>query len=289
MIGNTVQQAPEAETIVVPGQVVSSTDDPATLREEPFGLENGVASFIIPNLTIPVAFFPVREVIPEFETPEFVVRSESIVALTQSTFETTETTTSSIVSRVESFRIRVLSPDPDGEDLAPPQDLPEDILSGDTIKKLFEEVPDGRYEIEYLLGDGNARSILRVDVRGGEATIPGDELDEGILKLKRIDPESDDEEQLDGETETDGAPGTDGRKIDQSIEELPLPDEAVPTLLEGEQDTRASSLPPVAAAVALTSTLRRRFNRNHRKRLSAAGRFAARSQQSGRSGVSVSD
>ncbi len=289
VIGNTVQQAPAAESIVVPGQVVSSTDDPATLREKPSGLENGVASFVIPNLTIPVAFFPVREVIPELETPKFVVRSESIVALTQSTFETTETTASSIVSRVESFRIRVLSPDPDGEDLAPPQELPDDILSGDKVKKLFEELPDGRYEIEYLLGDGNARSILRVDVRGGEATIPGDELDEGVLKLKRILPESDNEKEMDGESETDSEPGTDGRKIDQSVEELPWPDEELPTGLEGEQDTRESSLPPVAAAVALTSTLQRRFNRNQKKRLSAAGRFAARSQQSGRSGVSVSD
>ncbi len=266
VIGSTIQQAPETESIPVPGQVVSSTDDPATLRNEPSGLENGVASFIIPSLSIPVAFFPVREVIPEFETVEFIVRSESIVATTQSTFETTETTTTSIVSREEYFQIRVLSPDPEGEDLALPEKLPDDILDGDKIKKLFEEVPDGRYEIEYVLGEGNVRSILRVDVRGGKATIPGDELDEDVLELKRIDPEADEQ--------------TDGEKIDQSVEESPLPVTSLPTNLDGDTQTRASSLPPVVAGVVLASAWRRRFKRNNRKRLSVAGRFAARTMQS---------
>ena len=74
---NTVAQAPDGPPVAVPGGIVSSTDNPLTPPEAPDGLENGQASFIIPSLSIPVAFFPVRDVIPELEPTEFLVRSES--------------------------------------------------------------------------------------------------------------------------------------------------------------------------------------------------------------------
>ncbi len=188
-----------ADTIVqsnttgtVANRIASSSD---SIESELIGSQDGRASFIIPSLSIPVAFFPVRDVIPEIETPTFVVRTETSIPLVTSTVETVESTTVSIVSRDEYFQLRVLSPDPDGKDLADPKRLPDDILNGDQIKKLFAELPDGAYEIEYVLGDGNQRSILKVDVRNGEAAIPDGDLDEGKLKLTPVHEEQSDDRQ----------------------------------------------------------------------------------------------
>ena len=192
MLGSTVTQN-DSDVEQVDGLLVSSTDNPLTAEGEQVQiLENGTASFIIPSLSIPVAFFPVRDVIPELDEPEQFTRSEQTVALSGSTFETTETSTSTSVSREEFFQIRVLSPDPDGEDLAPPERLPDDILDGDKLRALFSNLPDGRYEIEYVLGDGNERSILQVDLRDGKPIIPSEELDEGPLRLREINSENDD-------------------------------------------------------------------------------------------------
>ena len=47
-------------------------------------------------------------------------------------------------------------------------------------------MPDGRYEIEYVLGDTFSRVILRFDVRNGEPVVPEDDLDEGELLLEKI-------------------------------------------------------------------------------------------------------
>jgi hypothetical protein len=150
-------------------------------------LETGTASFVIPNLSIPVAFFTVRDVIPELSDPEVFVQKEQAITLTQSTFSTTESSVSASVSRPEYFQIRALSPDPDGEDLASPEQLPDDILDGNKLRDLFESLPDGRYEIEYVLGDGNERSILRVDLRGGRPIIESDVLEGGPLRLRELD------------------------------------------------------------------------------------------------------
>ncbi len=180
---------PNAEAI--PGDannrgLASSTDNPLTLRDANPGLESGSASFIIPNLSIPVAFFPVREVIPEIETPQFIIRTESKATLSQSTLETVETVTASTSTREEYFRLRVLSPDPDGEDLAEPEKLSASILDGEKLSELFKKLPDGTYEIEYVLGDGDERTILRVEVRNGAAKLSVGDLEEGVLKLKRL-------------------------------------------------------------------------------------------------------
>uniref|UniRef100_UPI0035650436 hypothetical protein n=1 Tax=Novipirellula sp. TaxID=2795430 RepID=UPI0035650436 len=198
--GNSVTQADGSIEQVESG-VISATDNDNPLRPD-LGETivqntvadnatllhvNGQAQFIIPSLTIPVAFFPVRNVIPEPETFEIFVRVESTVDQINSGVQTSEASRGSAVIRDEYFQIRVISPDPDGEDLTPPKRLQDSILEGDNLKRLFSKLPDGRYVIEYVLGDGNERTIIQADVRNGEAIDLGDELDGGYLKLKILD------------------------------------------------------------------------------------------------------
>lgn len=266
VLGNTVQQTPSGEE-VTPGSdvstfgIVSSTDNPITPRTDDSGLENGRAAFVIPALSIPVAFFPTREVIPEIETPEFIVRSESSIEISSSNVETSESTTASVASRDEFLQIRILSPDPEGEDLAPPQKLPDDILAGDKLQRLFENLPDGRYEIEYVLGDGNERSILRVDVRDGEATIPDEELDEGLLRLKRIQGEEIDEKSA---------------ATDETDEPSPIPNLPLPDAEASQEQSHQTQLSFLGAGVLATSRIRRLRKPPKKKRLSVASRFATR-------------
>ncbi len=169
----------------VMGRLASSTDNPLTP-----GLESGGAQFTIPSLTIPAAFIPVRDVIPEFESPTFVMRPQISFAFSSFVTETTETASTSTITRDEFLQLRVLSPDPDGPDLVAPLKLPDNILEGDRLQELLSRLPDGSYVIEYVIGDGNTRPILRVDVRDGEATIPEVDLNEGELELKRLDVEA---------------------------------------------------------------------------------------------------
>jgi hypothetical protein len=172
-------------TEIIDGGLISSTDNPATSLASQDGpvLESGAATFVIPNLTIPVAFFPVRDVVPEFEVAQVVVAADDPVEFTTQTLEAIEAPASSVVSRQEYFQLRILSPDPNGEDLASPEKLPPEIFDGQRLRRLFSQLPDGTYEIQKVIGDGNERSILRVEVRAGEATIPDDDLDEGVLRL----------------------------------------------------------------------------------------------------------
>ncbi len=185
--GNSILQNAGSEA--VSGGVISSTDNPLTNRGDvtQTGTESGRASFIIPSLSIPVAFFPVRDVIPEVETVEFVVRPVTTTGLSQTSVTMVESVVTTAASREEFFQLRALSPDPGGEDLIEPRELPPDILEGTKIQQLFKNLPDGMYEIEYVLGNGNERSLLRFEVRGGEAIVAGGELDEGALELKRVD------------------------------------------------------------------------------------------------------
>ncbi|NND98327.1 MAG: hypothetical protein HKN47_13475 [Pirellulaceae bacterium] len=192
VLGSSVTQA-GSPVEPVDGLVVSSTDNPLTAQSEQVQiLESGTASFIIPSLSIPVAFFPVRDVIPESEDPQVFVRQETTTTTVQSQFETTESAVVTSVSRQEYFQIRALSPNPEVGDLAAPERLPDDILDGDTLRDLFARLPDGRYEIQYVLGDGNERSILQVELRDGSPTIAADELDGGPMKLRLIEDNDDD-------------------------------------------------------------------------------------------------
>ncbi|QDV70821.1 hypothetical protein Poly24_45540 [Rosistilla carotiformis] len=168
---------------IVDGGLVSSTDNPQT---SPL-LENGEAQFTVPNLSIPTRLF-----FPPPEYPELVRRLSEAYAETSTLLTTTltSTETSSVTtttSRDEYFQIRVISPDPNIESEVPPERLPDDILSGDKLQTLFANLPDGTYEIEYVLGEGNARSILRVEIRQGKPIIPGEDLEGGLLKLKELD------------------------------------------------------------------------------------------------------
>ncbi|MGI9474184.1 MAG: hypothetical protein ACR2NZ_21770, partial [Rubripirellula sp.] len=294
----------------VPGGVVTSTDNPSTPRDVLPGLENGQQRFVIPALSIPVAFFPVREVIPELEVPEFEVRSEPRVIVQETTVDSVVTSGFATVGRDEYFQIRALSPDPGGSDLALER-LPDDILEGDKIKQLLQALPDGSYEIEYVLGDTVARSILRVDVRGGEATIPGAELDEGILRLKEFDAselesiedsfeEASEDLELpvdqDAQTSVVTEPELTEEEEPQqnAVQEDPEPkgnesenvepaggarlrvdiDDSASLATRGERKLASSGVP--IAGVVLASTLQRKRQRRERKRLSVASRFAAR-------------
>ncbi len=182
--GNTILQSEsEADRETVTGRLLSSTDMRPLLPV----LENGTASFRIPNLTIPVAFFPVRQIIPETFQPEVFVRVESSKFVASGTVESKSTSATSAISRDEYFQIRVLSLEPGGDDLAAPQRLPDDILAGDNLKKLYAELPDGKYEIQYVLGDDNKRMLLRFDLRNHEPIVPGDALDGGQLELPAIE------------------------------------------------------------------------------------------------------
>ncbi|GAA5509489.1 hypothetical protein [Novipirellula caenicola] len=227
--GSSVTQG-SAPIEQVAGGVISATDNDNPLRPD-LGetiLENtvadnasllhvnGQAQFIIPSLTIPVAFFPVRNVIPEPEPLEIFVRVESNVDQINTNLQTSEAATGAAVVRDEYFQIRVISPDPEGNDLAPPKRLDDTILEGDNLKRLFAQLPDGRYVIEYVLGDGNERTIIQADVRNGEAIDLGDELDGGYLKLKMLDlmPEEAAEPENTEAPERDAAEKTDPQATD---------------------------------------------------------------------------
>lgn len=184
VIGQTIEQASSGVQQVA-GELLSSTDNPNTAV-----LENGRAQFIIPALSIPVAFFPVRDVIPVFEQSSVIIRSEQTFVVLGAGLASSESVGSSITVREEYFQIRVLSADPDGEDLVPPMRLPDDVISGDKLKTLFQSLPDGRYDIQYVLGDGNIRSILSVDLRDGKPILPGDGADAGMLRLVPVDVET---------------------------------------------------------------------------------------------------
>lgn len=194
VVGDTIQQS-ASDVESVDGSLISSTDNPLTFESPAVQvLENGETRFIIPNLSIPVAFFPVRDVVPETEKAEIVISTNTIVTQNQSSFEIAETSVTTSTGREEYFQIRVLSPDPEGEDLVEPKRLPDDILGGRRLNDLFSQLPDGRYELQYVLGDGNVRSILQIDLRDGQPIIRGDELDGGAMRLRPWDGGEDDTE-----------------------------------------------------------------------------------------------
>ena len=152
-----------------------------------------------------------------------VLRSDQSYAVLTGGFETTETAPSSSSAREEYFQIRVLSPDPSASDLIPPTRLPDDIISGDKLRNLFESLPDGRYDIQYVLGDGKARSILTVDLRDGKPILPLDDVDGGPLRLRPILTEASGEE----------VPAPEGWRPEDRLPEEPE-DEDVPREIDSE-------------------------------------------------------
>ncbi|WP_147869213.1 hypothetical protein [Stieleria maiorica] len=261
--GQSIQQA-DSDVQVVEGELISSTDNPLTaVNPQTPILENGTAQFIIPSLSIPVAFFPVRDVIPVIEQAPVVVSAEQTFVVLGGTMETTEVIASTTIVREEYFQLRVRSPDPQAADLVPPTRLPDDIISGDQLKKLFESLPDGRYEIQYVLGDGNVRSILSVDLRNGKPILPGDAPDGGALRLVPVDPDADLEDLEDLDVQQD-------QDAEQPTESRPDPNQSsswVPSRTRTDHADRVDVPPP--------------SDINRHDRFSVAGRFRARLQPSG--------
>ncbi len=177
----------------VTGGIVSSTDNPATPRGGAYGLESGHHRFIIPNVPdFSVPIIPQREVIPNIEVASFLPAVElDSVALS---VEVSSATSSAVVSatRDEYFQLRVLRPDQNAEPFGVFR-LADDIMTGDKLQQLQRSLPDGRYEIEYVLGDTFSRVVLRFDVRNGEPVIPEDALDEGELLLEEVPEQSETE------------------------------------------------------------------------------------------------
>ena len=198
VIGDSITQGLGA-TEIVAGRLLSSTDNPMTGTDDTPILENGFASFMIPAIEVPLDLLITREVILEIVEPEFQVMASRTTHLVSVYFGSSETVASSNLIRDEYFQLRSLSPDPDGDDLVPPIRLPADILVGDQLNRLFAELPDGQYEVQYVLGDGGERSILRVDLRQGRPIVPGDDLESGTLRLVPLDPAELDAAKLDAE------------------------------------------------------------------------------------------
>ncbi|MCA9137034.1 MAG: hypothetical protein KDB00_09750, partial [Planctomycetales bacterium] len=289
--GQSIQQSKSAVQFVE-GELISSTDNPLTFENAATAiLENGTARFIIPALSIPVAFFPVRNVIPTIESDVVIVSNEQSFVVLGTGMETTETVASSTTTREEYFQIRVLSPDPEGEDLVPPTRLPDDIISGDRLKMLFESLPDGRYDIQYVLGDGNTRSILSVDLRDGKPILPGGQPDGGTMRLIPVESDTNDHS---GKDVSDGEDGSAGKGVsdgelnspkNQRRENQPgenQPDSA--NIEKPDQTVTASGNLRVDEAVSESPAfdIETKPNRNSESvgRLSVAGRFRTRVSQS---------
>ncbi|MDB4423152.1 hypothetical protein N9276_01075, partial [Rhodopirellula sp.] len=190
---------------MVAGGVVSSTDNPATPPGSVLGLESGHHRFMIPSVpefSVPV--LPQREVIPSLEIATFLPAVELDSVTVES--ESTSVTASGFVSaaRDEYFQLRALRPDQSAEPYGVFR-LVDDIMTGDKLQQLQRSLPDGQYEIEYVLGDTFSRVVLRFDVRNGEPVIPEDALDEGELLLEEI-PEQNEAQFMEGKQDLKANP-----------------------------------------------------------------------------------
>ncbi len=175
-----VTQDTISETVI--GNLISSTDNPRTTEL----LENGTAQFIVPNLAIPIRLYFPPPVLPVVEKrvltdpplPQIPLRNEA------AEYEPTSVIESHV--REEYYQIRILSLNPDEPNTGPTQRLPSDILSGNRLEQLFAQLHDGRYQIEYVLGEGNEKVLMQFEIRDGKANlIESGEVVDG-LKLERL-------------------------------------------------------------------------------------------------------
>ncbi|MFV0445505.1 MAG: beta strand repeat-containing protein, partial [Planctomycetaceae bacterium] len=165
-----------------------STALPSSNSTDGTFVENGQVLFILPA--------GVGSGIPNFLTDVQLPVTERSLA----TSLTTTVATSSIVTtdrdqqivlqvlgREEYLELRVVSPDPEAAPLAVRR-LPDEFLAGKegaSFIDLFDGLPDGTYEIWYVLGS-NRRLLVRVEVRDGKPEVQQDELDGGRMKLEEI-------------------------------------------------------------------------------------------------------
>ncbi|PHQ36291.1 hypothetical protein [Rhodopirellula bahusiensis] len=202
LLGESIAQPNTDGSLVsmdVPGNVISSTDNPLTQTAAGPVLESGAAFFVIPRVNVPLAFLPIRDVIPEPVDPVTPVVTTTTTTLTSVTFETSEASSSPASIREEFFQLRALSPDPDAEDLIEPVRLPDRSLESDSLNRLFSKLPDGEYEIQYVIGESDERTILQVELRDGRPIQTGDDLEAGTLRLIPLDLEELDSDQLPNE------------------------------------------------------------------------------------------
>lgn len=266
-------------------RVVSATDnDDPTVQDENRNLthNSGTTSFFIPSLSIPVAFFPVRDVIPEFEISDVVIRVDTVNVVPAVTFEQVASGVSGSVTRREYLQIVVIPPDPDAPvDEVVRAELPADVLSGDNLQRLLKgsseegiaPLPDGQYEIQYVLGDGNERTIFRFDLRDGVPTSLGDGLKEGVLKLKEISEEGRGKELPEQKEEPEPAP----KPVAAASPAHSMQDQV--DALATEPNVDGDPVTSTAAAAMTMPLLRRRKAKNSDQpagRLSRSRRFVSR-------------
>lgn len=190
--GDSIEQAVSPDQVVgaggqtlsntVPGRVISSTDNLSTAA-----LESGLAFFVIPRVDVPVAFFPVRDVLPDPIEPPPPVILTSTTQLNHVMVDAVDVSATPVSIREEFFQLRTLSPDPEGDDLIEPIRLPDSILAEDRLDELFAELPDGAYQIDYVIGHSDVRTILRVELRGGQAMIVENDIEGASLELELLD------------------------------------------------------------------------------------------------------
>ncbi|QDT52113.1 hypothetical protein Pan44_01220 [Caulifigura coniformis] len=164
-----------------PGGPRFEPPDPATVPN----LVNGTAGVQIapPSGSVPFEFpiaRPEVAVPPNNELPPL----DPLVTLSQVTMDE-GASSSPVVGRQQRFVLRLLSPDPTAPPLAE-VDLPADSFQADRLQRLFQELPDGSYEIDLLLGENTERPILRFDIRQGRPVVPQESLDGGQLRLEEI-------------------------------------------------------------------------------------------------------
>ncbi|MCA9053660.1 MAG: hypothetical protein KDA75_07470, partial [Planctomycetaceae bacterium] len=150
-------------------------------------VENGEARFTVPSLEFGLPQFNEEVEIPSFEPQAAVALPENLVATGIVTLENEQQLVLQVLGRDEYLELRVLSPDPDAAPLAVRR-LPDEFLGGKegaSFTDLFNGLPDGTYEIWYVLGANKVR-LVRVEVRDGKAEVQQDELDGGKLKLEEV-------------------------------------------------------------------------------------------------------
>jgi len=164
-----------------PGGPRFEPPSPATIPN----LVNGTAAVQIapPSGSVPFEFpiaRPEVAVPPNNELPPL----DPLVTFTQVPMDDS-VSSSPVVGRQQRFVLRLLSPDPTAPPLAE-VDLPADAFQADRLQRLFQELPDGAYEIDLLLGENTERPILRFDIRQGRPVVPQESLDGGQLRLEDL-------------------------------------------------------------------------------------------------------
>ncbi|WP_437223375.1 hypothetical protein SH661x_003192 [Planctomicrobium sp. SH661] len=187
LLGATLANIQSGGT-VDPVQFTDTVDAINTMQSAEM-LDSGIQSFRVPPIIPPRELFVIRdEVFPTDAPPAPATAPISFVSPAQQVVHSIPVSSTNLYFRDEYFQIKAISPDPNATaPLAPPERLPDDILSGDRLNQLFRQLPDGQYGIDYVLGEGNERSILKFDIRQGQPVVPGGEiLDGGQLKLEDI-------------------------------------------------------------------------------------------------------